>query len=198
MERENFTDTRFYKYYHDNSLLGLQEFDKLSHLFEFKHIPSESYLLQAGEICNNVFFVEKGLLIMSTLNERGVENIIHFAPEDWLVSDRSSLYYNEPSLFYIKSIEPTTVVVLNKKFAQQASQLSDSFACFNNDALQRNILVQERRIQSLLSMSAKERYLSFLETYPNILLRVPQWMVASYLGITPESLSRIRREISEG
>src|SRR5699024_6025841 len=86
--------------------------------------------------------------------------------------------------------------VCSSEFPRKASEISESFGCFNDQMLQKNILVQERRIQSLLSMSAKERYLLFLKTYPNIPLRVPQWMIASYLGVTPESLSRIRKEIA--
>lgn len=188
--------TEFYKHFHVNGALTLNDFVALEGLYEFKELPSDTYLLRAGEIATQVFFVEKGLLISSTLNDRGTENILHFALESWLVADRSSLYRNEPSPFYIKTIEPSTIVFLHKNFLQRASLLNQKFACFNDEMLQRNILVQEKRIQSLLSMSATERYLSFMETYPNIILRVPQWMVASYLGITPESLSRIRKEIA--
>src|SRR5699024_11313392 len=81
--------------------------------------------------------------------------------------------------------------VCSSDLPRKASEISESFGCFNDQMLQKNILVQERRIQSLLSMSAKERYLLFLKPYPNIPLRVPQWMIASYLGVTRSEARRV-------
>lgn len=192
---EQLETTRFYKYYHANGGLTMEDFDRLSSLFDFREVPANRYLLRAGEVSKHVYFVENGLLQTLSLNEKGAENVIHFAPENWLVSDRGSLYFDEPSGFYIKSVEPSVVVFLDNSFTLEAAKISPSYACFTNDSLQRNIYTQEKRIRSLLSMTATERYLSFLETYPDLISRVPQWMIASYLGITPESLSRVRKEL---
>lgn len=120
---------------------------------------------------------------------------MQFAPENWIVSDRASHYFNKPSDYYIKAIEHSTIVFIQPEFMEKAAQSNTAFSCFLENSLQRNIYIQQKRINSLLAMSAKERYLSFMEMYPGLLLRVPQWMIASYLGITPESLSRVRREL---
>ncbi|HLQ99147.1 MAG TPA: Crp/Fnr family transcriptional regulator [Sphingobacterium sp.] len=196
MHEMTLENTRFYQYYQGKGVLNKESFLDLQPLYTFKKIPENTYLLRAGEKSQHIYFVEKGLLVSTTLNEKGSENVIHFASEDWFVAERNSLFDDQPSSVYIKTIEPSTIVYIDKEFPRKASEISESFGCFNDQMLQKNILVQERRIQSLLSMSAKERYLLFLKTYPNIPLRVPQWMIASYLGVTPESLSRIRKEIA--
>jgi CRP-like cAMP-binding protein len=86
---------------------------------------------------------------------------------------------------------------LHPNFFSEAAKLRFEFSLFTEKSLQRSIYYLQRRINSLLAMTAKERYLEFIKLYPNLLLRVPQWMIASYLGITPESLSRVRREIAK-
>lgn len=154
------------------------------------------FLLRAGEVCKHVFFVEKGLLRSFTIDEAGKEHIIQFAPEYWLMSDRSSTYFDEPSDFFIEAVEETTAVLLDKSFFDKAADASSSFRQFNERALQNHIRHLQKRINLLLGASAETRYLDFVRLYPDLTLRVPQWMIASYLGITPESLSRVRKELA--
>lgn len=187
--------SHFYRYYAEKAGLSDIQFEELQSYFAFKTVPHNTYLLRAGELSRYAFFVESGLLQSFSLDEKGGEHILQFAPENWIVSDRASHYFNKPSDFYIKAIEPSVVVFIQPEFMEKASALSTEFACFLESSLQRNIYIQQKRINSLLAMTAKERYLSFMEMYPGLLLRVPQWMIASYLGITPESLSRVRREL---
>lgn len=132
---------------------------------------------------------------MYSVDKNGKEHIIQFAPESWLISDRSSLYFNEKSKYYIEAVEESEVLFLTLDFFQNLNiQFPESIV--NNDLLlQRHIRNLQNRVNSLLSDTAEERYLSFIKMYPDILQRVPQWMVASYLGITPESLSRVRKEL---
>lgn len=191
----DFKESNFYKYYSESGGLTDEQFEELKDYFSFKEVEHNRFLLRAGEVSKYAFFVESGLLQSFALDEKGGEHIILFAPENWIVSDRSSQYFNEPSDYYIKAIEPSIIVFLQPEFILKASALSSTFSCFVESSLQRNVHVQQRRITSLLAMTAKERYLSFVEMYPSLLLRVPQWMIASYLGITPESLSRVRREL---
>lgn len=165
--------------------------------YEAKKIPKNQFLLQYGEICRNIFFVEKGLLKMYSIDKNGKEHIIQFAPESWLISDRSSLYFNEKSNYYIEAVEDSEVLFLHSDFF---SQLVEHFP---NSIEKSDILVQnhvrnlQNRINSLLGETAEERYMKFIKMYPDLLLRVPQWMIASYLGITPESLSRVRKELAK-
>ncbi|GHE29220.1 Crp/Fnr family transcriptional regulator [Sphingobacterium griseoflavum] len=191
----NLVGSRFYTYYSEKGGLTDEQFELLKPYFSFRTVPHNTFLLRAGELSHYAFFVEQGLLQSFSLDEKGGEHILQFAPENWIISDRASQYFNKASDYYIKAIEHSTIVFIQPEFMENASSWSSAFACFLENSLQRNIYIQQKRINSLLAMTAKERYLSFMEMYPSLLLRVPQWMIASYLGITPESLSRVRREL---
>ena len=161
-----------------------------------KKVAKNEFLLKEGEICLDTFFVEKGLLRMFSLDKNGKEHVIQFAPENWLISDRSSLNFNEKSKFYIEAIEDTEVFILGNDFFTKMIENYPHIAERNDLLLQKHIRNLQNRVNSLLADTAEERYMNFIKMYPDILLRVPQWMVASYLGITPESLSRVRKELA--
>lgn len=155
-----------------------------------------SVLLRNGEVCQSSFFVERGLLRAYTLDEAGKEHLIQFAPENWFIVDRSSVYFKDPSDSFIEAIEESEIVFLDYEFMDRATSMSITFAKFNEKLLHNHIRHLQKRIRLLLGASAERRYLEFIKTYPDLLLRVPQWMIASYLGITPESLSRVRKELA--
>lgn len=161
-----------------------------------KSFKKEEYLLRSGEYCKHTFFVEKGLLTQYSIDEKGKEHILSFAPENWFVTDRESTYFNRPSAYFIQALENTQVVMLDEHFIKLLSQKIPSFTDFNNRLLHNHIRQLQNRINLLLSAVAEDRYLQFVKMYPDILLRVPLTMIASYLGITPESLSRVRRELA--
>ncbi|MDY7394874.1 Crp/Fnr family transcriptional regulator [Aureibaculum sp. 2210JD6-5] len=161
-----------------------------------KKVKRDESLLRSGEYCKHTFFVEKGLLRQYSIDEKGREHILSFAPENWFVTDRESTYFNRPSAYFIQALEDSEVVMLDEKFIQLLSRKIPTFTDFNNRLLHNHIRQLQNRINLLLSATAEERYLQFIKMYPDILLRVPQTMVASYLGITPESLSRVRRELA--
>lgn len=162
-----------------------------------KSYKKNDYLLREGETCNHIFFVAKGLLRSYTLDENGKEHLLQFAPENWLISDRSSTLFDGKSDLYIDAIEDTDVILLPSDFLEQLGIYSPSFQRFNMFALNNHIRHLHNRINLLISASAEVRYLDFIKLYPNIIARVPQWMIASYLGITPESLSRVRKELAK-
>ena len=164
--------------------------------YETKKVHKGELLLQYGEVCRNTFFVEKGLLRMFSIDKNGKEHIIQFAPENWLIGDRSSLYFNEKSNYYIESVEDSEVSVLPRDFFNKLLGEFPNSIEKNDLVLQKHVKSLQDRINSLLGETAEERYLKFIKMYPDLLLRVPQWMVASYLGITPESLSRVRKELA--
>jgi CRP-like cAMP-binding protein len=143
------------------------------------------------------FFVEKGLLRLYTIDDLGKEHVIQFAPENWIVSDRSSAYFNQPSDFYIDVVEDSEVVFLDKVFMDKASEQDLNFRHYFEKLLHNHIRHIQRRVSLLLGATAEQRYMDFIKLYPDLMLRVPQWMIASYLGITPESLSRVRKELAK-
>ncbi len=161
-----------------------------------KTVEKDQFLLRKGEHCKHTFFVENGLLRQFSIDEKGKEHIQLFAPENWFVTDRESSFFNLPSAYFIQALEKSEVILLDENFFNLLSKKIPSFADFNNRLLHNHIRHLQNRINLLLSARAEDRYLQFIKMYPDILLRVPQTMVASYLGITPESLSRVRRDLA--
>lgn len=173
------------------------EFRQLSAGMKALNVLKGEFLLKEGDVCHHAFFVEAGLLRGFSIDETGKEHLIQFAPENWFISDRSSMYFNTPSDLYIEAIEETRVVFLDPGFTERAAQYSTAFQQFNEKLLQNHILHLQKRVNLLLGATAEMRYLDFVNLYPDLLHRVPQWMIASYLGITPESLSRVRKELAK-
>lgn len=186
----------FTKYLKTKAIIAEPEFQLLIKKVEFRNIEKGEVLLRPGEVCRHSFFIENGLLRSYTVDDAGKEHIIQFGSENWIVSDRSSAFFNEPSDLFIDAIEDTEVVLISSDFINEASEISSSFRNYNQIALQNHIRHQQKRINLLLSASAERRYMNFIKLYPDLTLRVPQWMIASYLGITPESLSRVRKELA--
>lgn len=163
---------------------------------ERKHYRKGVFPVYAGDICRFTFFIEKGLLRQYSIDDKGKEHILNFAPEGWFINDRESMYFDQPSRFFIEALEDTEVFLLSEDIACRLDENIPGYSRFNTNLLHNHIRSLQYRIDQLLSATAEERYLSFITMYPNILLRVPQWMVASYLGITPESLSRVRKNLA--
>ena len=142
-------------------------------------------LQRSGELNTKAFTVESGLLRSYTIDYKGKEHIYMFAAENWIIADICEI--TVPCDLFIDAIEDSIIIVTEKVVIKQNPELK---ALFNR------LAVLQKRIIMLMSYSAVERYEHFLETYPDIIQRVPQKMIASYLGITPEALSRVRKELS--
>jgi len=134
-----------------------------------------------GELNTKVYFVKSGLLRSYFIDPKGKEHIFLFAPEGWVIGD--SIPPEVPSELFIDAIEDSHVVILEKDISREGK---------NAGPLIKRLRVLQKRVIMLMSSSAIERYEHFAETYPQILQRVPQKMIASYLGITPEALSKIK------
>ncbi len=188
--------TQLKRYIQSKTKVTDEQFDLISSEVIFKKVKKETILLKQGDVCSQVFFVSKGLLRAYTIDDSGKEHIIQFGPEDAWVADRNSFYFNEPAMFFVDAIEDSEIIFLNKNFSDKAISVIPDFASFNVMALHNNIRFMQKRISLLLGATAEQRYLDFIKTYPSLTLRVPQWMIASYLGITPGSLSRVRKELA--
>lgn len=186
----------FKKYLSEKLDLQEDEYEYLQPFIKNKKVSKNEFLLRQGEICKHSFFVEKGLLRLYNIGENGKEHIIQFAPEEWFITDRASTFFKEPTEFFMDALEDSDVVMLENGWMNTVSSLHKEYAEWNEILLQRHIHYMQKRINLLLSATAEERYLNFIELYPQLMLRVPQWMIASYLGITPESLSRVRKELA--
>ena len=140
-------------------------------------------LQHAGELNTKVYAVEAGLLRSYAIDEKGKEHIFAFAPEGWTIADLCEITI--PCELFIDALEDSTVTVIEKEERKKQVAIN---------TVVKRILVLQKRVIMLMSAPALERYEYFIETYPNIVQRVPQKMIASYLGITPEALSRVRKE----
>lgn len=187
---------KFKKYILENTGMSETEYKELEHLVYTLELKKGTILLKESQICNRAFFVCKGMLRSYTVDEMGKDHIIQFASENWWIADRSSFYFDEPSELFIDVIEDAELVYIHKDFIKNAEQLSKNFASFNSLALQKNIQQMQKRINYLLAATAEKKYLDFIETHREITYRLPLQMIASYLGITPESLSRVRKELA--
>ncbi|MDR3309269.1 MAG: Crp/Fnr family transcriptional regulator [Tannerella sp.] len=173
--------------------LPAETLDICQDMVSYHSVKKSEFLLSSGNIGGYTYFVEKGILRMYSLSTCGKEHIVQFAPERWMVTDRRSTYMNEPSVYYIQAVEKSEVVFLQRGFLEKITSLHPQTSTKLLFYLQRNIMLMQHRINMLLGGTAEERYLEFLKQYPQLISRVPLYMIASYLGITPESLSRVRR-----
>jgi len=142
-------------------------------------------LQNIGELNTKVYVVKWGLLRSYTIDEKGKEHIYLFAPEGWIMADTNPA--DQPAQLFIDVLEDAKLVVREKNI----EHTKDSQSLINR------LAVLQRRVIMLMSATAEERYIDFIETYPDIVKRVPQRMIASYLGITPEALSRVRHKVAE-
>lgn len=172
-----------------------EQFDLISGRLKVKSFDKNEMILMKGEVSSHGYFVLSGLLRSYSIDAKGKTHIIQFAPEQWWLSDRNGMF-NEASEFFIDAIEPTQAVLMPKGWIDEAAKHVPCMYDLNNNMLNNSIRFMHKRINMLLSATAEERYLNFIQLYPNLTLRVPQWMIASYLGITPESLSRVRKDLA--
>lgn len=173
-----------------NEILTLDSNAKIIH-------PEKGEILQReGKLISRTFYVKKGLLRSYTIDEKGKEHIFMFASEGWLIADIESQEFNQPTELFIDSLEHSEVIVFDQTNFKIAN-LTNLQLKKNAHLLARRTAVLQRRVIMLMSATAKKRYNRFLETYPELPNRVPQRMIASYLGITPQALSTIRREIAK-
>jgi CRP-like cAMP-binding protein len=162
-----------------------------------KKLRKKQYLLQEGNHWNNKAFVSKGLLRTYSVDERGFEHVIAFAMENWWTGDREALLSGQPSRYNIDAIEDSEIVIIKKTEFDSICREIPAFNEMVNTILERNFIAFQNRIHDSISTPVEERYLNFVERYPSLSARVPLNMLASYLGITRETLSRIRHKASK-
>jgi len=174
-----------------------EEFSISAKYFVPKSLKKHQFLLNEGDVCKNLGFVNNGCLREYTIDSKGTEHIIQFAIEDWWVSDLHSFLSGLPATYNIDAIQDSEVLLLEKSAREELLDNCPKMERFFRLLLESNYVATHNRINDTLSTSAEERYLKFIKTYPKLFEQVPQNQIASYLGITPQSLSRIRKEITQ-
>lgn len=177
-------------------VFSAEDMKAFNNLLEPRSIKKKQLLLREGEICNFEAYIAKGCLRTFYIDENGSEVILQFSVEDWWVSDIGSFHDRTPSLLYIEAIEDSELLTLNPSSKEELLARVPQFERVFRLMIQRHLAALERRLIRTIAKTAEERYVEFVKQYPGIVLRVPQHYIASYLGITPEFLSKIRRRLA--
>jgi CRP-like cAMP-binding protein len=165
-------------------------------LFLPRALPAGEFLQRAGEVATHAAFVVTGCLRSYVIDGKGKEHIVQFAPENWWLGDAASAMSGTPSQYFIDAVEDSSLLLIDAPSHQRVIERVPVYGASMRMGLQRAAAAKDQRIVNSLSTSAEERYEEFLRKYPSIAHRVPQWMLASYLGVSPETLSRVRKSRS--
>ena len=187
---------RFFQKLNESVALTGAEQEIITRYLQPKKLRKKQYLLQAGDVCKAIAFVEKGALREYSVDENGNEHILQFALEGWLISDLYSFTTGEPATYNIDVLEDCELVLLTKSAQDEILKKVPKFETYTSMQITGAYLAMQKRVNAMISLSPEQRYQNFIKLYPNIARRVPQHMVASYLGLSPETLSRIRKRIA--
>jgi CRP/FNR family transcriptional regulator len=153
----------------------------------------KEFLLNEGQVCRSLYFVEKGCLRMFFINKK-TEQITQFAIENWWISDFFSFTDNKPSTYFIQTVENSEILSFDmftfEAMLKELPQMERYFRII----MQRAVAASQLRIKYMFELSKEEFYLHFCNSFPEFVQRVPQYMIASYLGLTPEYVSELRKK----
>jgi CRP-like cAMP-binding protein len=188
----------FRKYIEDytGEVMTDEEFTLVRKAFTPKKIRKKQYLLQEGDVCKYLSFIVKGAMRQYTVDEKGNEHIVRFGIENWWMADRESFEFSTPTVYNIDAWEETEVLQIS---LANLKELKETFPGMNKLTLaldKRGHIAAQKRITAAISLTAEEKYHDLFKTHPVFFQRFPQTMIASYLGISPETLSRIRKKYS--
>lgn len=184
---------------HIEEKVHLNEKDKglVMNFFKSKKLRKKQYLLQEGDMCKYISFVAQGLMKSYTVDEKGNEHINLFAWEGWWISDFASFIFGNEAKLNIDTIEDTKLLLLSRENYEKMLKDVPVMDRYFRILYQNSLATKDSRLISANTHTAEEKYAMFLDTYPSISQRLPQNLIASYLGLSPETISRIKRRLLE-
>ncbi len=174
-----------------------EEWDVFVSYFESQMLKKKTFLVKEGDICQYEAFVTKGCFRIFYINEKGAEINLSFAFEDWWLTDIDSFTNQIPALLSIEAMEDCTVFLISKKNKDLLYQALPKTEKLFRVMTQKTLIALQRRMIDNLSKTADDRYLELIQKYPKLEQRLAQHHIASYLGISAEFLSKIRRKINQ-
>jgi CRP-like cAMP-binding protein len=177
--------------------LGEKDIEIIKPLFIPKSLRKRQYVLNAGDVCQYITFVDKGMLRSFTVDPEGNEHVVQFAIEGWWVSDVGSFISGKDAMYNIEALEDCELLHLKKAGMDELLMKLPVMERFFRILMQNNVVALQRRAVAYMSLSAEEKYLKLMEVAPDVMQRASQQHIASYLSITPETLSRVRKKVSE-
>lgn len=184
-------------YFENHLTLNEEEKSAVEEYFKERRVKRRQFILQEGDICKHNTFIVEGCFRTYMVDEKGKEHNLQFAVENWWIGDIGSFHSGIPSRLYIEAMENAFILQCKK---EDQLKLFVDYPKFNRifRVLAENAMVSlQNRILQNISSTAEERYLDFVERYPNFISRISNLQIASYLGVTPEFLSAIRKKIAE-
>jgi CRP-like cAMP-binding protein len=172
-----------------------EELQIIKSYFTPRKLRKRQFLLQEGDVCNRLAFIEKGALYSYSTDAKGAQHVIQFAFEGWWISDLYSFFTGESSELHIEALEESELLLIDRQQHQHLLTEVAKFETYTRILYQNAYVALQRRIGGTIGFSAEEKYSRLLEQYPSILSRMPLHLIASYLGVTPETLSRIRKQM---
>lgn len=161
-----------------------------------ENVRRRQFLLRKGDVCHHMAFVVRGALRLYRTDADGTEHILRFATENWWINDHESFNTQRPAQGAIDALEDSQLLLWPKERWEALKQAIPTFDAVQAQLLSRNLEAHVNRLYTAISRTAEERYTEFLRAFPDLSQRVPLHMVASYLGVSRETLSRIRRQAS--
>lgn len=170
------------------------EFDGIWKYFNTKRVAKKENILTEGQTCRHHYFVLTGLLRMFFINEKGVEQTTEFAIETWWITDNTAYEKQLPTPFFIQAVEKSEILYIDHESQEKLLHEFPVMERYFRFVYQRAYAAGQMRIRYIFGYSKEEFYFSLVELYPEFVQRVPQYLIASYLGFTPEYLSEIRKK----
>lgn len=161
---------------------------------KYKTVKKKDFFLQEGEVQRSLVFVEAGCLRSYSIDENGFEHILQFAPPEWWIGDMRSMLDQTPASLNIDAVDESKIVLISVKDLEKLYDTIPTLDRFFRILSERSLAAQQHRVIDALSLSAKERYNNFCSQYPSLITCLPQKYVASYIGITPEFLSKMLKQ----
>jgi CRP-like cAMP-binding protein len=184
-----------HRYLSDHLLLTQSEIDRVSASVQCRHLDKGAMLLSFCESATFLAFVLRGCLRAYFADDDGSEHVLHFAPEGWCLTDTESFLTRKPSSLAIDAIEASDVFLFERTALHELRRDIPSVSAFYNATVERALRLLQQRVTGSLRKTAEQRYRAFIELYPGLDARIPQYQIASYIGVSPEFLSKLRGRI---
>src|SRR5690554_3018352 len=176
--------------------LSKEEWERIRNRFLPRRMRRRQFLLQEGDICNRLTFIEKGALYSYTTDEKGGQRVIQFGFEGWWIADLLSFFTQQPSRNTIEILEDSELLIIDRQDHEELLQEIPVYETYTRLLYENAYVSLQQRVENSLGLTAEEKYSRFINQHPDCLNRLPLHLIASYLGITAETLSRVRAQLA--
>lgn len=179
---------------YSSSPVSENDYEIIKSYFSFKKLRKKQYFLQEGEVCKYFAFILKGAMRQYFIDEKGAEHFVQLGIENWWMGDRESWALLTPSRYNIDVWEESEILLISYADVMKVSQQFPALMEMMRKMDEKNTIATQKRITSTISHTSERRYADFVQEYPDLVQRFPQHVIASYIGVTKDTLSRVRKQ----